>query len=119
MPASTQVAIVPAEPKSTSSGCARTHSTRSTSVRGVAEAGKVMFPVVPRRALQRAAARTEDEQGQLGAVGAELGGEALQDLALAGQHEAGAAGGHTGLADLLRDRGAFFPQCHERRVDLV
>src|SRR3954454_22145140 len=41
MPAATQVAMVPAQPKSMSSGWAKTASTRCASVTGVAEGGKL------------------------------------------------------------------------------
>src|SRR5689334_23060901 len=97
-----------------------THRTRSTSVRGAAEAGKVTRPLSrSRRALQRSAPGAQDQQRQLRAVGAQLTAEAVEDLPLAREHQASAAGRDAGLADLAGDRRPFLPQLDDRRVDRV
>src|SRR5205807_475476 len=104
-PASTQPATVPAAPKSMSSGCAATTRTRSTSVSGVAEGGKLTS-----LCSEPAAPGPQDEQCQLGTVGAQRLPETVQDLALAGEHQPGASAGYAGRADLLRDRGPLLPE---------
>src|SRR6266536_4868758 len=128
MPASTQCATVPAAPKSTSSGCAATTSTRWTSTSGSADGGKKLttgasrgepeYSIADARS-QRAAAGAQDQQGQLGAVGAERGAETVEDLPLAGEDQPGATGRHPGRADLLGDPGPFLPEPDQRGVDLV
>ena len=66
------------------------------------------------RLLQRAAAGAEQQQGELGAVGAEGLAEPLQDLPFPGEHQPGAAGGHPGSPDLLGQRGPLLPQLDQR-----
>src|SRR5690349_12396867 len=126
MPASVQAATVPAAPKSMSSGCAATTSTRVTSDRGVAEGGNVTRSQSTRTYRGRrplgseaTTAGAQYQQGELGSVGAQGGAVPVHDLPLAGEHQAGTARGHPGRADLLRDRGPLLPEPDDRRVDLV
>src|SRR5215470_5696555 len=112
MPADTQPATVPAAPKSTSSGWAKTQSTRLTSASGSADGGNPTSD-------ELAPAGPQDQQGELGPVGAERVAVAVQDLLLAGQDQPGAARGDPGLADLAGDRGPFEPERDQRLVDLI
>src|SRR2546421_137692 len=141
-PSSTQRATVPAAPKSMSSGCAATASTRSTSGSGWTDRGNVtaspgslrearFHAVFPRRCApqsrrRRASLRSQgptsgaqDQEGELGAVGAERAAEAVEDLPFAGEHQPGTAGCHPGRAHFLGDGRALLPELDDRRVDLV
>ena len=115
----TQVATVPAAPKSTSSGWAATHRTRSTSAVGSGESreascalytsrhvtaatalaparrccGSEPTPGSRRYGSESAATGAQDQKRQLYAVRAQRLAEAIDDLALAGQHQTSAAGG--------------------------
>ena len=117
MPAATQVATVPAAPKSMSSGCAATHRTRVTSVdrRGQRREAHVRDyvralprPARPGYSGPRPARRISSASWTPSAP--ERVAEAVDDLALAGEHEPGATGGDADPADLAGDRGAFPPQ---------
>src|SRR5262245_54774605 len=119
MPADTQPATVPPAPKSTSSGWAKTHSTRLTSDSGSADGGNPTNRDPMRRSDQLSPACPQDQQRELGPVGAEGVAEAVQDLLLAGEDQAGATGGDPRLADLAGDLGPLEPQRDQRRVDFI
>src|SRR5262249_47959743 len=91
----------------------------STRSRNATTSASVISSVTEVSSLQRAPPRAQDEQRQLDTVGTQRRTEAVHYLALAGQHQAGAAGGDAYPADLAGYRGAFEPQLDDLAIDLV
>jgi hypothetical protein len=94
---------------------------------GMGEDGEHPLDVRKRRRRRRkaheldqlAAAGAEEEQRELGAVGAEGVPEPAENLLLTGEYEPGATGGDPGHPDFVRDRRPFLPQFDDLLVDLI
>src|SRR5262249_57992623 len=115
-----------------SSGCAATQSTRSASSIGFGDGGKPMrpdrtSPVTRACRLDRwwpmgsqwTASGAKDQQRKLNTVGTECVAEAVDDLALAREHEPGSARRDAYPTHLGGDSGALAPQLDQGVVDLV